>query len=94
MNMKKRNDMATEEQGLLLRLPCKIGDVVYQVTSTINEYKVSSITIYANDNILITADNYEEELSVCFGKSRIGKNYFLSKEEAEQALLEKGKNND
>ena len=75
--------MDREEQGLLLRLPCKIGDTIYQVTSTINEYKVSSITIYANDNILITADNYEEELSVCFGKSRIGKSYFLSKEEAE-----------
>lgn len=69
---------------VVIKLPCNIGDKVYHISNASIEYKVSSITIYANDNILITADNYEEELSVCFGKSRIGKNYFLSKEVAEQ----------
>lgn len=64
---------------VLVKIPCNIGDSIYQVTNAITEYKVSSITIYANNNIIITADNYENELSVSFGASCIGKRYFLSK---------------
>ena len=77
-----------EEQGLLLRLPCKIGDVVYQITRDfISEFKIKTFVcdgksfffhwqcikgIYAN--------------VIVFHSSRIGKDVFLTKEEAEQAL--------
>lgn len=68
---------------VFVKLPCNVGDTVYQATSTVNEYKVSSITIYPNNNILIIADNYEKETSISFGVNCIGKRYFLTKVEAE-----------
>ena len=36
-----------EEQGLLLKLPCKVGDTVYSVTRDfISEYTICSIEMY------------------------------------------------
>lgn len=63
-----------EEQGLLLRLPCKVGTKIYYIGSEINdeinewEYFVSE---YGFKPYML------EEL---------GKRYFLTKEEAEAAL--------
>lgn len=74
-----------EEQGLLLKLPCKVGDVIYQVNSDVDEYAISEISI-REDKVLITAENLEEGLGFCFDANRIGKKYFLTEEEAEQAL--------
>lgn len=68
---------------VIIKLPCNIGDNVYHISNASIEYKVSSITIYANNNILITADNYEKDLSICFGVSCIGTRYFLSNIETE-----------
>ena len=78
-----------EEQGLLLRLPCKVGDVIYQVNSDVDEYAISEISI-REDKMLITAENLEKGLGFCFDTNRIGKNYFLTREEAEQALKQMG----
>lgn len=74
-----------EEQGLILKLFCKVGDVIYQVNSDVDEYAISEISI-REDKVLITAENLEEGLGFCFDANRIGKNYFLTREDAEQAL--------
>ena len=83
-----------EEQGLLLRLPCKIGDSLYQpIHKDINEYKVIGICFD------ITKNEWLFEVAIQIGLewikivcefSCIGKTVFLTKEEAEQALKQMG----
>ena len=81
-----------EEQGLLLKLPCKIGDTVYQlINSHIHEYKVIGIYFDIFQNKWMYEVAYQIGLewfkTMCdfdaFGKS---KTVFLTKEEAEKAL--------
>ena len=87
-----------EEQGLLLRLPCKVGDVIY-VNGVLGvgeseEYKV--IRVYYQSNPLIKrSEFYVEALlvsdprnSIGFYDKEIGKTVFLTKEEAEAKLKE------
>lgn len=77
-----------EEQGLLLRLPCKIGDRVYSVTRDfISEYTICSIEKY-NEGFFF---NWRCEKGIYinirgFTDYDIGKTVFLTREEAEQAL--------
>ena len=72
-----------EEQGLLLRLPCKVGDTVYFVDFDENEYDeaiVESIE-FGRNGFLINSD--------CEIGTYLGAEYlFLTKEAAEQALAE------
>ena len=83
-----------EEQGLLLKLPCKIGDTVYQlINSHIYEYKVIGICFDIFQNKWMYEVAYQIGLewfkTMCdfdaFGKS---KTVFLTKEEAEEKLKE------
>ena len=82
-----------EEQGFLLRLPCKIGDKLYTVEEWLDTGELSVLE-YTFNGIerggyrLMYADN-EEDITV-FGFGEIGKTVFLSKEEAEQALKQMG----
>ena len=78
-----------EEQGMLLRLPCKVGDVVYTVSSYMECCREECKWV-------------EEECDECCDYQRVyfvketkfqiqqiavfGKTVFLTKEEAEQAL--------
>lgn len=79
-----------EEQGLLLKLPCKIGDMVYSITRNfISEYMICSIEKY-NEGFFF---NWRCEKGIYinvrgFTDYDIGKTVFLTKEEAEQALAE------
>ena len=79
-----------EEQGLLLRLPLKIGDTVYSVTRDfISEYKICSIEKY-NEGFFF---NWKCEKGMYinirgFTNHQIGKDVFLTQEEAEQKLKE------
>ena len=71
-----------EEQGLLLRLPCKVGDTVYIIysdkeTSFIEEPIVKDVSTH---RIWIE--------SRCYDYSDIGKTIFLTQAEAEQKLKE------
>ena len=81
-----------EEQGLLLKLPCKVGSTIYQlINSHIYEYKVIGICFDIFQNKWMYEVAYEIGLkwfkTMCdfdvFGKS---KTVFLTKEEAEQEL--------
>lgn len=87
-----------EEQGLLLRLPCKVGDTIYVNgilgVGEAEEYKVIRVDYHSN---LATkrSEFYIEALlvsdprnSIGFYDKEIGKTVFLTKEEAEQKLKE------
>ena len=66
-----------EEQGLLLRLPCKVGDTVYKLWYANNiPYKVQAVTLRTLYGIVAMMED-----------GTFGKTVFLTKEEAEEALL-------
>ena len=97
-NLKHFEDL--EEQGLLLKLPCKIGDTIYQlINSHIYEYKVIGICFDIFQNKWMYEVTYEIGLewfkTMCdfdvFGKS---KTVFRTKEEAEKALKRLEKTNE
>lgn len=72
-----------EEQGLLLRLPCKVGDTIYLVDfeeKAWDEAIVNSIEIDTRDNRILINSDYE------IGTWAEDNYVFYSKEEAEQAL--------
>lgn len=72
-----------EEQGLLLRLPCKVGDAVYVVVGKdISKQKVQRVTI-----------DSEGKIEFCTRKRGFAlfdfeKTVFLAREEAEAKLAE------
>lgn len=75
-----------EEQGLLLRLPCKAGDTAWYVSrSGIHEVEIDSF---------VFAINLFINVSYCIGCERFGKTLtpyktlFFSREEAEAKLTE------
>ena len=87
-----------EKQGLLLRLPCKVGDTIYVNgilgVGEAEEYKVIRVDYHSN---LATkrSEFYIEALlvsnpenSIGFYDKEIGKTVFLTREEAEQKLKE------
>lgn len=81
-----------EEQGLLMRKPCKVGDIIYEPTNrnTINEYRVTGIkeepfALWIEWK-LEKGFVYQSIYGVEVGD--IGKTVFLTREEAEQKLKE------
>lgn len=76
-----------EEQGLLLRLPCKVGDTIFALM----EDKPKSIeeTVCSKMCIEIQAPfPYDNGIKMFFKIEDFGKTVFLTKEEAERALRE------
>lgn len=89
-----------EEQGLLLRLPCKVGDTIFVVPSKTNydlnilngfeflnkiyEQKVHSIKIYGSERYVIFTCNGLDSVVAVSYKET----WFLTKEEAKQKLAE------
>ena len=81
-----------EEQGLLLRLPCKIGSILYQpISNQINEYKTIGLCFDITRNEFMYEVAYQIGLqwykTTC-DFDCINKTVFLTKEEAEQKLKE------
>ena len=88
------NKLATyedlEEQGLLVRLPCKVGDTVYVPTRNfVSELRITMVSVdmhgayfswKLNSGIYPNLDG--------FSKSKLGKTVFLTREEAEKKLEE------
>ena len=80
-----------EEQGLLLRLPCKVGDTVWFVGNDfVNDYEVRR---YIVDESGIVCIQIAKEIDGkdywnSFRIEDLGKTVFLTKEEAEQKLAE------
>ena len=77
-----------EEQGLLLRLPCKVGEEVYCIKSVIEGCVICS-------NRVISYQTAPKEIGGILARGYmgvnlgiVGKNVFATREEAEQALAE------
>lgn len=82
-----------EDQGLLVRLPCKVGDKVYLLWScgkhgkSISEMVVKHIDIDLMPDIEFACRKEKGTGSYWFFKPKdIGKTVFMSREEAEAAL--------
>jgi hypothetical protein len=91
-----------EEQGLLVRLPCKVGDTVwdndfgypesYEIKAFSYGYCDSYVEPDIEDQIIFYYENYSGSITGAFPMSEIGKTVFLTREEAEKKL-EKLQNN-
>ena len=82
-----------EEQGLLVRLPCKVGDTIYAPTrNIISEFRVEVFEYGGyNERFLRVGWHLTKGITGNFRldgirASEIGKTVFLSREEAEAAL--------
>lgn len=75
-----------EEQGLLLKLLCKVGDTVYYKTNNDDIYpiKINEINISNSD---ITYKGYFMKCTYEFDITDFGKTVFLTKEQAQEALI-------
>ena len=72
-----------------MRPPCKVGDMVYQVTRNfISEFRVRFIEIATCGNLFLHTDLISGIIHTgeIFPESEIGKTVFLTREEAEKAL--------
>ena len=86
-----------EEQGLLLRLPCKVGDTVYLINHSICETKKTPLKCIV-DEFTFDKDNrcyavlngamnfYALRRFKAVDVNKFGLTIFLTKEEAEKAL--------
>lgn len=80
-----------EEQGLLLKLPCAIGSVVWFAGNEfINDYEVRRYIVDESgvDCIQVAKEIDGKDYWNSFSIDDIGKTVFLTREEAEQALAE------
>lgn len=87
-----------EEQGLLLKLPCRVGDTVYEISlvepyrnPAIREMGVTDILLRDDDIYLTLQDLHDEDYDNSILSTEIGKTVFLTEKEAEQALKEQVK---
>lgn len=82
-----------EEQGRLVKLPCKVGDTLYRLVPNLYrkyvEIKIAQFVINENGIYFIT------NKGVSWSVGKIGKTIFLTKSEAEAKLKElRGGEND
>lgn len=88
MNDRLREYEDAEEQGVLARLPCKIGDVLYyRSRCVIKELIVMEMRIRKHCTDVFTEDIEGEKYA--FSSEVIGKTVFLTREEAALAEMEK-----
>ena len=87
-----------EEQGLILRLPCKVGDTVWYIDDDDDDYPlellVTKIDVEENGYLRYHAREKDNCGKIGFIKDDIGKTVFLTKEEAEQVLKQMGERED
>lgn len=87
-----------EEHGLLVRLPCKAGDMVwdnyfgypesYEIKAFSYGYCDSYVEPDIEDQIIFYHENYSGSITGAFPMSEIGKTVFLTREEAVNKLEE------
>lgn len=86
-----------EEQGLLIRLPCKVGDTVYEICNDCT-YSCTEEEEYGDcTECPYSKMNIHEQVFVSVGiiadnMDKFGKTVFLTREEAEKALERMNKN--
>ena len=82
-----------EEQGLLKRFECAIGDIVYRINSLNEIYECTVIGIrqeFSTMSYFLHADinrrDYSIRVDSWFDECQIGYEFYLTKEEAEKEL--------
>lgn len=79
-----------EEQGLLVRLPCKVGDTVYVPTRNfVSELRITMVSVDMHEayfSWMLNSGIYPNLDG--FSKSKLGKSVFLTREEAVNKLEE------
>lgn len=78
-----------EEQGLILKLPCKVGDKVYYI----EDGEICKLVVYSYDIRPLqrfALSRYGTRLNF----KQFGKTAFLTREEAEEALKKEGGENE
>lgn len=86
-----------EEQGLLLRMPCKVGDSIYDIdfnrvdTYTITGFSYGTAEDYIDnplveDEVICYYRNFNGSITGSFPIRAIGDSVFLTEAEAEAAL--------
>ena len=92
LKSKLKNYKDLEEQGLLLRLPCKIGSILYQpIDNQINEYYIIGLRFDITRNKFMYEVTYHIGLdwyNTTCDFDYINEVVFLTREEAEQKLKE------
>lgn len=87
--LKKYEDL--EEQGRLIKLPCKVGEIVYKpnpiTLKEIVEIKIESVFITESD-INISGRTTKKKYTFCCNSKDFSKTVFLTKAEAEAKLKE------
>ncbi len=88
------NREQAEEQGLLLRLPCKVGDILYfahhdrvissEVLSVKYHVEAENQGIFIRERLTIDVEGISTEIDFC----EIGKTVFLTEAEAGAKLAE------
>ena len=88
--LKKYEDL--EEQGRLIKLPCKVGDTVYAIGFNNNKpiiYESVVLRILITEKEIVFNVKVDEfEINSQLKQSMFGKTVFLTKSEAEQKLKE------
>ena len=87
-----------EERGLLVRLPCKVGNIVYDIFFGYPEahmvkaisygYFIGYIEPKIENEIIFYCENCTNTMRVMFPMRELGKTIFLTREEAEKKLKE------
>lgn len=87
-----------EKQSLLVRLPCRVGDTVwdndfgypesYEIKAFSYGYCDSCVEPDIEDQIIFYYENYSGSITGSFPMSEIGKTVFLTREEADKKLEE------
>lgn len=81
-----------EEQGLLVRLPCKVGDDLYCIVNgEVKKLKVHSFGV-PDFEITDIEFKYVDGFKIVRFVGEVGKTVFLTREEAEKKLEEMKKN--
>ena len=95
--LKRYRDL--EEQGLLLKLPCKVGDTIYEVSYENREFVIKEHIVkefiyrtYRFPRIEIYCEN-ENGFLVCNNIGKLDECLFLTQAEAEQKLKEMNTDN-
>lgn len=72
----------------IVKLPCKIGDKVYEVfNNEILEYKIDMFVVYRIEiDMYCTPTIFDDFTRKSFATTEIGHTVFLSREEAERKL--------
>ena len=87
-----------EEQGLLVRLPCKVGNIVYDIFFGYPEahmvkaisygYFIGYVEPKIENEIIFYCENCTNTMRAIFPMRELGKTVFLTREEAEKKLEE------